>query len=256
MINHLLQRKEYLCAQIEECKRAVSSAPPGKLEICRDHSCTKWYFKPDKGDRIYLPKSEFESAKKLARKRLAQLRLSIFEKELRATNLYLNNIPREKDYLSLASTETRYAELLDKAAPTIWESQPFHQNPYHPDQLKHPSPSGHFLRSKAECQIDMELYYRKIPFRYEAELEINGEIIYPDFAFYNESTGEYKYWEHFGKMSDPGYRAKTIRKIGNYLNNGFIPGKNIYFTYETTALPHTMTTIDSIIDEIEAWLYQ
>ncbi|MBO4679859.1 MAG: hypothetical protein J5626_09325 [Lachnospiraceae bacterium] len=256
MIKLLQKRREFLCAQIADCHRLIDAAPPGKLEICRDHSVTKWYVKPDKGERFYLPKKNSEEAKSLAKKRIAQYRLSIFEKELRAINLYLNNIPREKDYMNLASAETRYTELLDKKESVSWECRAFRQNPYHPELLKHPSPSGHFLRSKAECLIDMELYYRKIPFRYEAELEIDGEIFYPDFSFYNELTGEYKYWEHFGIMSDPGYRAKTIRKIGVYLNNGFIPGENIYFTYETPDLPLTMTTIDNVIDEIETWLYQ
>ena len=192
MIKLLQKRREFLCAQIAACRRLISSSPPGKLEICRDHSRTKWYFKPDDGDRIYLPKSEYDSAEKLARKRLAQLRLSIFEKELRATNLYINNLPREKDYLSLSTTEARYSELLGKDKLVTWESEPFHQNPYHPEQLKHPSPSGHFLRSKAECQIDMDLYYRKIPFRYEAESEISGEIVYPDFVFLCLQPTKYK----------------------------------------------------------------
>ena len=256
MIKLLQKRREFLCAQIADCHRLIDAAPPGKLEICRDHSGTKWYFKPDNGGRVYLPKKNYEIAGNLAQKRMAQFQLSILEKELRATNLYLNNLPREKDYLNLSLAETRYAELLDKKESQAWECQSFCQNPYHSEQLKHPSPSGHFLRSKAECQIDMELYYRKIPFRYEAELEIDGEIFYPDFSFYNESTGEYKYWEHFGMMSDPSYRAKTIRKIGVYLSKGFIPGENIFFTYETPSLPLTMNVIDKIIDEIEAWLYQ
>ena len=256
MIKLLQKRREFLCAQISECRRIIDTAPPGKLEICRDRSGTRWYVKPDSGARLYLPKKEMETAKILAEKRLALFRLSILEKELRATDLYLKSSPKESDSIKLAAETVRYSELLNDENKSAWQYQPFNSNPYYPEKLRHPSPSGHLLRSKAECQIDMELYYRKVPFRYEAELEIDGEIFYPDFTFYNEATGEYKYWEHFGRMGDSGYRANTLRKIDVYLNNGFLPGENIYFTYETADLPLTMTTIDEVIDKIEAWLYQ
>ena len=256
MIKLLQKRREFLCAQITACRRLIDAAPPGKLEICRDRLGTRWYVKPDSGSRLYLPKKERETAKTLAEKRLAAFRLSTLERELRATDLYLKNVPKESTITNLAAETIRYSELLTDGKKTSWQFETFNSNPFFPEQLRHPSPSGHLLRSKAECQIDMELYYRKIPFRYEDELEIDGEIIYPDFTFYNESTGEYKYWEHFGKMDNPGYRAKTLRKIGTYINNGFLPGENVFFTYETLDLPLTMTTIDETIDKIEAWLYQ
>lgn len=256
MINQLLKRKEYLCAQIEECKRAVSAAPPGKLEICSDRASTRWYVKPDNESRRYLPKKEIETARLLAEKRIASFRLEKLKKELRATELYLKHAPGESISPNIAKEQARYAELLVKNDNVPWHLQPFNQNPFFPEKRIHPSPSGHLLRSKAECQIDTELFYRNIPFRYEDELYIGGEIIYPDFVFYNEATGEYKYWEHFGRMAEPGYRAKTVRKTELYFNNGFIPGKNIYFTYETLDFPLTMTTICNIADQIEAWLYQ
>lgn len=256
MINQLLKRREYLISQIRLCHKILSDAPPGKLEICRDRASTKWYVKPDNDSRRYLPKKEIETARLLAEKRIASFRLEKLRKELRATELYLKHVPRGNISSDIAKEQARYAELLCKSESTPWHLQPFNQNPFFPENRIHPSPSGHLLRSKAECQIDTELFYRKIPFRYEDELYIGGEIIYPDFAFYNEVTDEYKYWEHFGRMAEPGYRAKAMRKTELYFNNGFIPGKNIFFTYETSDFPLTMTVICDIVDQIEAWLYK
>ena len=177
-------------------------------------------------------------------------------KELRATELYLNNLPSEKDYCCLSKKESYFEDLINSPKDSSWQNMPYRQNPSFPENLKHPSPSGHLLRSKSECLIDMEIFYRKIPFRYEDELMLNGNIIYPDFTFFNESTHEFAYWEHFGKMDDPKYRKRALCKINSYLSSGFIPGESVFFTYETSYAPLSMSTIDSIIDEIEARLYQ
>jgi len=99
----------------------------------------------------------------------------------------------------------------------------------------------------------MELFYRNVPFRYECELKVFGTTTYPDFTFFNEKTGEYKYWEHFGMMDDPVYRRKAFDKI-DYISYGLVPGENVLFTYETSKAPLTITTVDRTIDEIAAWL--
>lgn len=250
----VLKRQEFLCAQIEECLSVINNAPPGKLEIYQNRHNTKWYVKPDDGERCYLPKKEYKTAKRLAEKRIAELRLSILEKELRATKFYLNHYPKESELNNLLKTEALFTQITNNGDYIPWERQPFASNPTFSDTLKYPSPSGHMLRSKSECLIDIALFHRNIPFRYENELSISGNICYPDFTIYNERTGEFKYWEHFGMMDNPLYRKKAIEKINTYLANGFLPGINIYFTYETQSLPLTMLVIDKVIDELEVWL--
>jgi hypothetical protein len=81
-----------------------------------------------------------------------------------------------------------------------------------------------------------------------------GNTFYPDFTILNKNSGKLKYWEHFGMMDDPKYRKKAIEKIATYISYGFIPGKDIFFTYETQSEPLTMSAIDRVIDEIEDWL--
>lgn len=57
--------------------------------------------------------------------------------------------------------------------------------------------------------------------------------VYPDFTFLSPETGEEIYWEHNGKMDDPVYTRKAVRKINAYENNGIYLGERLILTYET-----------------------
>ena len=254
MYNLMLKRREFLRAQIEECLRIIDAAPPEKLEIHKNNSSVKWFVKADDGPRTYLPRSEVEKAERLAEKGITLSRLSILEKELRATEMYLKHFPKESESSANAEKASLYAELVTAPDTLPWHLQPFNSNPAFPEKLKHPSASGHILRSKSERLIDMSLFYRGVPFRYECEARIGGIISYPDFTFYNERTGEYRYWEHFGMMDDLQYKRRAYDKTEFYISNGFIPGEDIFFTYETSQSPLTITSVDRIIDYIVDWL--
>ena len=255
MYKELLNRQRFLSAEIAKCRKVIDAAPLGKLEVYQNRGNLKWYVKPDDGEAKYLPKSEQVLAEKLAVKRIESERLKLLLKEKHAIDLFLNYAPTQDQMLKSAKIQNKFSKIFTTLEPSgAWEQEEFETNPTFLENLKHPSPSGHLLRSKSECLIDMQLFYRKIPFRYESKLVINGQTIFPDFTFYKESTGEYKYWEHFGMMDDPKYRRKALEKEETYFLNGFIPHENLYLTYETSNSPITVTVIDKIIDDIEEWL--
>ena len=256
MYKQLLNRREFLCKEIEKCRKTIKYAPAGKLEIYKNRNNTKWYLKPENGDAHYIPKSEDKLASELALKRIESERLKLYEKELHAIDLFLNHAPTQEQVNKSMNLQARFSSIVLGESPlkASWAEEPFEANPAFPENLKHKSPSKHLLRSKSECLIDMQLFYRKIPFRYENQLIIDGQVLYPDFTFYNESTGEYRYWEHFGMMDDLKYRKRALEKEEFYYSNGFFPHENIYFTYETSNSPITVPTIDKVIDDIEEWL--
>ena len=130
----------------------------------------------------------------------------------------------------------------------IWMLSPFKSNPTYPDGLNCNSISGHVLRSKSECMIDMLLYESNIPFRYECELTLNNHTIYPDFTIRHPRTGEVYYWEHFGMMDEPPYAKKAMSKLNLYIENQIIPSINLITTYETKDHPLDLTQIKSIIN--------
>ena len=71
-----------------------------------------------------------------------------------------------------------------------------------------------------------------IPYRYEAELFINGNRYYPDFMILLPD-GSILIWEHFGMMDDIDYASRAWRKIENYRRAGYVQHTNLICTYES-----------------------
>jgi len=256
MINNLLRRRDFIAREMKKCEATIRKAPPGKLEIHKNRESLRWRIVNDDRSRKNLPKKEICIAKKYAEKRIASDYLTLLKKELHAIDYCLKHIPNNSDYEKFNLEKSRYSQILNdqKTEQLPWHLQEYKTNHTHKENLVHTSPSGHVLRSKSECLIDMLLFYRGIPFRYESVLNLENHEIYPDFTFYNEKTDEYRYWEHFGMMDDSKYRKKAMMKIEQYIRGGFIPNENLYLTFETSKHPITATTIGKIIDDIWKWL--
>ena len=73
-----------------------------------------------------------------------------------------------------------------------------------------------------------------MPNKYECPLHLKGYgIVYPDFTFLSRKTKQEIYWEHDGRMDDPGYAQNAVRKILAYEENGIYPGESLILTFET-----------------------
>lgn len=128
-----------------------------------------------------------------------------------------------------------------------WANSPYETNPTHKENLIHKTASGHLVRSKSEALIDTFLSKHTIPFRYECLLPLNGVSVYPDFTIRHPRTGEFFYWEHFGRMDDPAYSQKACSKLQAYTSNGILPSVHLITTYETKEHPLTSDLIERII---------
>ena len=258
MFRDLLKRRDFLLTEMDKCRTIIDTSPPGKLEIYSNKTATRWYVKPENGEREYLPKGNFDTARLLSKKRIATEQLALYERELNSIEEFLSRYPNDEERLQASLKQSPFFRLAYpkeiKESKILWQNAQFETNTSFPENLKHPSPSGHLLRSKSECLIDMALHNRKIPFRYECQLLIGNQPVFPDFTIYKESTGEYKYWEHFGMIDDPRYRKHVYEKQELYFSHGFHPGIDLIFTYESAAHPLTVIEIDKIITEIEDWL--
>ena len=107
--------------------------------------------------------------------------------------------------------------------------------------------SGNIVRSKSESLIDMSLYVRRIPFRYECELQLGEHTIYPDFTIRHPITGKVYYWEHFGLMDDESYAKNAFFKQQTYATYGIIPTQQLITTYETKNSPLSSDFVEKII---------
>ena len=175
------------------------------------------------------------------KKELLEKYLSVYDsKESQAEKL----LHRAPEYKNLIST---YFKPVSKELED-WMKEPFESNPKYPEQLIHKTFSGKYVRSKSEAMIDMLLHMRQIPFRYEAKLELGDVVIYPDFTIRHPKTGEYYYFEHFGKMDDYSYCQKMHTKLRTYTMYGIIPGIQLLTTYETKEYPLSVEMVEKIIE--------
>ena len=89
------------------------------------------------------------------------------------------------------------------------------------------------VRSKSESMIVSTCYENRIPFRYEEPLRLGSKIYYPDFTIRDPKTGEFYWYEHFGKMDEPEYVRHNMLKLSDYAAHGIVGGVNLAITYET-----------------------
>ena len=106
---------------------------------------------------------------------------------------------------------------------------------------------GDFVRSKSECLIADRLYLSGLHYRYEEELCIEFDTYYPDFMIMNPINDEIIIWEHFGKMDNPNYLGRAIKKIDAYSDIGYSFGKNFIATVETADWPLNNATVENNI---------
>jgi len=189
-----------------------------------------------------------------------------------------NTLSLDKQLLVTPVIET------DQQFADSWQSKPYQGKTFRDDDPELYTAKGMRVRSKSEVMIADALGRAGVPYKYECPLELkeshdvsdnkfssknkfpkmyfhkdqryadgassSGEgkrTVYPDFTILNAKTRQEIYWEHFGKMDDPEYADKTVRKINLYMGNNIFAGKNLILTFETRKNPLDQQTIINMI---------
>lgn len=246
------KRTEQLIRQQEYWNNKLQSLPEGKLLCSRDKNNFKYYHKTcDK--KIYLDKSKRNLAEQLAVKAYIHALLQDISHELTANQFYLRHYTDKSSMESLLNHPGIQKLLSPYFKPHAkelaeWVSSPYNHNPYHPEHLTHKTILNFLVRSKSESMITMLLHTNNIPFRYECELVLGSQIVYPDFTIRHPRTGEWYYWEHLGKMDDPNYYKNKFHLLEQYTSHGIVPSINLILTFETKEHPLTTDVIQKIIE--------
>lgn len=119
---------------------------------------------------------------------------------------------------------------------------------FYEDRLIHRTARGELVRSKSEVIISYALFYKHLEYEYEPVLELDGHVYRPDFLVADQDSGDKWYWEHLGRMDDPGYRKKNENKLAYYKKHGIEEGKNLIVTYDNDRTIDSML-VDKIITE-------
>ena len=164
-----------------------------------------------------------------------------------------------KIYENLSEVRKKLIEPLvisEKERVRQWNSEQYEGNSFHQENLRYETEQGDFVRSKSEVIIANILYqHRKdIVYKYEKPLEVlvdrKIKTIYPDFKIMNIHTGKIWYWEHAGRMDDVIYANEFVKKTNTYASNGYLIGKDVIFTYETTGNSLEIMVIRRIVEEV------
>ena len=227
--------------------------PDGKIICVHNGNRVKRF--PSAGHtQTYIPKKHREYAQQLAYKRFLLEKQTECKKELYALELYQRPaVGENKKSDRFLSEDPAYQELLCPfyqmvtQEELIWSDTSYPKNPNYPEQLKYKSCKNEYVRSKSEALIAMNLYMKKIAYRYECELKIGKAVFYPDFTILHPLTGKEIYWEHFGKMDLPEYAKNAADKLHMYARNGIYPGDRLITTYETMEQPLDTAIVQKLI---------
>ena len=255
ILSELYERKNYLESLISEKEDALQDVPEGQIRIVSVKKSFQYYYKnPSSPKEVYLPKSEIDLAKKLAQKSYNKKIRTKAENELHILEKYIDHL----EAYQLFDIYTRYSDgrkelvmpisLTDEQYIQWWKSVQYDHYVIEDKDNYFFTNGGIRVRSKSELMIGNALERFGVPYRYEFPLVLwNNDNVRPDFYCLNVRERVAKVWEHFGKMDDPGYANKNVKKIMDYEQTGFSQGRNFIMTFETSKVALSSKLIDEII---------
>ncbi len=218
---------------IEKFKLELSLLPEGSLCLRTIRGADRFYhYIPSSSPDIpatltYISKNKEELKKALARRKFIEESLAVLESniELLRTLLdrYISYDPTSiieelpKSYQGIDCCGT--FGLLKTNNPSKWTNESFEKNPRNHEGLTCKSTLGLSVRSKSESIIASQLEINNIPFRYEAALQLDSRVFYPDFTILNPQDNKVIYWEHFGMIDDVEYARNKDKKVSIECSN-------------------------------------
>lgn len=252
----LTERAHMIDAELKKVKKILKQAPPGRLRITHGSRGTEYHLIEDGRER-YLRKEAREDVRLLAEKAYCLRLERVLEKERKIIRDFLNGFDPEagkRIFEKMAPDRQKLVdpiEIPDALFRHEWlgryETNAAEDPNSIPVQNGFSTEHGEIVRSKSEQIIADKLFYRNIPYVYEAPLVIGNQKFYPDFTVLNVRTRKTYYLEHFGRMDDPSYTERVTRKLALYEAAGIWPGEQLLMTFETAAQPFNTRLLDELI---------
>lgn len=259
------ERLSILKRVISECEEHLHNCPIGFLTTKKDHFGIRYYCRENTHVKngIYINKNKTELIKALEEKLYfseilksaikEKEKLENIEKSLQSIQVFdtvFFSIPKEKRHLikpyQISTSNVSSYEL------RCWNKESAKKKFFNSNHV-FISQNGEKVRSKSELIIADRLKQAGIPYHYESEIVLLADkeyqIFNPDFKILNLRTGKTFFWEHFGMMDDKDYCEFAEEKIEIFADNGFLLGKSLIVSFESSK--HTLNTkyVDKMIKE-------
>ncbi len=258
LIKHLKKRESIIKKALKLAEQEEGSFSEGRLRVVKIEKGCRYYNVVKKNDTNgeYLSVKEKPLIKELAQKDYNKRFLKEAKEELKTLQRTIDkfeSINGDGTFLNLSPERQRLVTpyiISDDLYAEEWQSKKFKTNSYLPENKRYDTKRGEKVRSKSEAIIADILYDLRVPYRYEAPLQLNVGIRYPDFTLLNIKTKEEIFLEHLGLMDEDEYRAATFHKLDEYRENGIYLGRNLLITYETEESPLDIKGIKRMLQDL------
>lgn len=255
--NQLIARQRYLVRLIEALEYRMQQLPEGSLKILKVDNCTYYYHvKPGEKNGTYISRNDRQFISGLAYRSYYQKVLKAARDEEKLIDQFIRRFPNpslEQIYERLPQTRQSLVEaviLPDDEYINKWINTPYKQKLISDDIPYYMTMNGERVRSKSEQIIADRLKANNIPYKYECPLQLNNCIVHPDFTILRMSDRKELYYEHLGRMDDPGYADLNTKKINDYELSGFLLGDKLFTTMETKQHPLDTRVLDEMINKL------
>lgn len=253
---NIRKRVTILKMEIEARSENLKRAPAGTLKCLIKKNCFQYYHRTDPKDTSgkFLAKDNSKLIAALAQKEYDRKFIEEATKELKLLENFLKGYTK-CDIAEIYGKMHEGKQMLvspfltdDARFIREWRKDDYAEGFFPPGYPEYYSLKNLRVHSKSEVIIANTLDSYGIPFMYECPLLLDGKEKRPDFTCLNVRTRKTFIWEHFGMMDSTGYANENVVKINQYLLNGYVPGENAIFTFETTGSPLSSATVKKTIE--------
>ena len=256
LVKVLQKRRKELQSIVKEKQDSIKKEPVGNLRCKQKRGHFEYYWaSPGSKKYSYIATKNIKFARALAQRcydvcilKRAQRELKLIETLLKHCrqgdmDAVYNNYPLGRKQL-IRPLRPSDEEFLEE-----WNKQECCLGKFDENYPEYYTAKGERVRSKSEVFIANAMYLKNVPYLYETKINLTGYgSALPDFAVLDVKTRKTIIWEHLGKMGDPAYVERNLRKINAYLRSGYVIGETLILSFESVEQPLNTIFIDNIIN--------
>ena len=255
IIKRINDRYDVLTKMISMSEKRIKNLPEGRISV-KHHGKKDYYYLVRNNDKErLLKKTDNKLLKDLIQKSYLEKVIKAAEREKEYLSRIQKSYPdvlAEDVYENLKEDRKVYTKpvvLSDEQFIQRWQEREYDAKPISKDIPVFLTMKGEQVRSKSEMIIADRLYMNGVPYKYECPFLLgNNEIIHPDFTILRMSDRKIVYYEHCGRMDDPGYVEDMTGRAIKYSLAGIIQGDRLFYTFETSKTPLDVRVLDNLIN--------